>query len=50
MEESVVIVEIMNELYKFSTLEEVDKFCATFEKGLKVIIYLPTQIATMETK
>jgi len=50
MDESVIIVEILGELYKFSTFADVDKFCKSFEKGLIVKVYIPKQIVVMETK
>lgn len=54
MSESVVIIEIVvndgcvNDLFKFSTLKEVDVFCKELKKGTKVKIYIPNQIHTTE--
>lgn len=48
MSESVVIVEVLDQLYKFSTFEDVDVFCKSFEKGTIVKVYVPDKIATME--
>lgn len=55
MSEAVIIVEVMdesyvNDLYKFSSYKEVDKFCTTLKKGTKVKIYVPNKIVIMEVK
>lgn len=46
----VFILEIMDELYKFSTMREIDTFVESFEKDTIVKVYIPNKIVIMVVK